>query len=85
MWQRDKTSWFLMQGKTFGPEQATTMNTYKCMKVGAKKYKENGSNTSIENLKAKKRLVSYTELCSFFNRTICSNLKCYMLFIMLQG
>nr|XP_051212141.1 uncharacterized protein LOC127329716 [Lolium perenne] len=59
MWQRDKTSWFLMQGKTFGPEQATTMNTYKCMKVGAKKYKENGSNTSIENLKAKKRLDDY--------------------------
>ncbi|KAM0837264.1 hypothetical protein ACQ4PT_061782 [Festuca glaucescens] len=45
--------------KTFVPEQATTMNTYKCMKVGAKKYKENGSNTSIENLKAKKRLDDY--------------------------
>jgi hypothetical protein len=33
----------------------------------------------------KQRIVSCCELFSFFNWTICSNLKCYMLFIMLQG
>lgn len=35
------------------------MNTYKFMKVGAKKYKESGSNTSIENPTAKKRIDAY--------------------------
>jgi hypothetical protein len=74
-----------MQGKTFGPEQATSINTYKFMKVGAKKYKESGINTSIENATAKKRLVSCYELCYFIKSTIFSNMKYYMLFIMLQG
>lgn len=45
--------------KTFGPEQATSINTYKLMKVGLKKYKETGSSSSIENPKAKKRLDDY--------------------------
>jgi hypothetical protein len=74
-----------MQGMTFGPDQATSLNTYKCMKVGAKKYKEIGSSVSIENPKAKKRLVSCCKLCSFFKGNIISNLKCDILFIMLQG
>jgi hypothetical protein len=75
LWQFDKRSRFHMQEKTYGPQDATNMNTYKLMKVGAKKYKVNGSNTSIENPKAKKRFVSCYKLCSIFKSTIISNLK----------
>ena len=74
-----------MQGKTFGPEQATSLNTYKFMKVGDKKYRESGSSVSIDNLKSKQRLVSCYELCTFFETTIISTLNFDILFILLEG
>ena len=55
-----------LQAEKFGPEKATTLNTYVAMKSGMKNVSSSGNNSSAISRKSQERIV-----CHVFSTPIC--------------